>query len=73
MTAAQPAPGTATSPHGPWAGDWQLPEPLLAFDPVHPRERAVNPLAGLAEFGPYSASSNRTAPSQRAGGAPRPR
>ena len=62
MTAAQPAPGTATSPHGPWAGYWQLPEPLLAFDPVNPRERAVNPLAGLAEFGPYSASSNENSP-----------
>ena len=66
MTVTQPAPGTGTASHGPWAGYWQLPEPLLAFDPVNPGQRAVNPLAGLAEFGPYSASnSNGPHPSVR--------
>ncbi len=53
MTTTRPAPGAVGGP-GPWTGHWQLPEPLLAFDPVDPRQRAVNPLAGLAEFGPYS-------------------
>ncbi len=35
----------------------QLTEPLLAFDPNDTRQRHLNPLVGLAEFGPYSASA----------------
>ena len=53
MTTTRPVPDVGDEP-GPWTGYWQLPEPLLAFDPVDHRQRAVNPLAGLAEFGPYS-------------------
>ena len=53
MTTTRPVPDVGDEP-GPWTGYWQLPEPLLAFDPVDRRQRAVNPLAGLAEFGPYS-------------------
>lgn len=62
MTATWPASSTGASPHGPWAGYWQLPEPLLAFDPVDPRQRAANPIAGLAEFGPYSVSTQKYGP-----------
>ena len=62
MTVTRSASSTSATPHGPWTGYWHLPEPLLAFDPVDPRQRAVNPLAGLAEFGPYSASRNKNRP-----------
>ncbi|HXL91967.1 MAG TPA: hypothetical protein VN969_23745 [Streptosporangiaceae bacterium] len=66
MTAAQQAAGRGTtSSPGPWAGYWQLPEPLLAFDPADPRQLAVNPLAGLASFGPYSYTSNSLHPNIR--------
>ena len=62
MTVTQPAPDMGAGSHRPWAGYWQLPEPLLAFDPIDAGQHAVNPLAGLADFGPYSASSNKDSP-----------
>lgn len=33
----------------------RLPEPALRFDPVDTGQHALNPLAGLVRFGPYSA------------------
>jgi hypothetical protein len=35
----------------------QLTEPALVFDPNDTRQQHLNPLAGMAEFGPYSASA----------------
>ncbi|HEU4675297.1 MAG TPA: hypothetical protein VFS29_04885 [Motilibacteraceae bacterium] len=35
----------------------QLTEPVLTFDPRDVRQQHLNPLAGLAEFGPYSAAA----------------
>lgn len=34
-----------------------LAEPPLAFDPSDPAQQHLNPLAGLAQFGPYSATA----------------
>ena len=64
MTAGPASSKDSASP-GPWAGYWRLPEPLLAYDPADPGQRAVNPLAGLAAFGPYSASKDGPQPSVR--------
>lgn len=38
----------------------QLTEPALAFDPADANQQHLNPLAGLAAFGPYSASAWQT-------------
>src|SRR6266508_3856407 len=38
-------------------GYWRLDEPRLAFDPADLAQIAVNPLAGLAAHGPFSARS----------------
>ena len=35
----------------------RLAEPALAFDPADPAQQHLNPLAGLAQFGPYSAGA----------------
>jgi hypothetical protein len=35
----------------------RLTEPALAFDPADAAQQHLNPLAGLAEFGPYSAAA----------------
>lgn len=43
----------------------QLSEPALVFDPKDSRQQHLNPLAGLDEFGPYSAAA-WTATSQHA-------
>ena len=39
----------------------QLTEPALIFDPNDARQQHLNPLAGLAKFGPYSAAAWTTA------------
>jgi hypothetical protein len=48
---------TASRPSSELHGYWRLPEPRLAFDPTDPDQTAVNPLAGLAAHGPFSARS----------------
>jgi hypothetical protein len=47
---------TAAS-HSVLPGHWQLPEPLLAFDPVDTAATHAHPLLGLDAYGPHSATS----------------
>lgn len=54
---------TTTSP-APALAHFRLTEPALAFDPIDAAQQHLNPLAGLAAFGPYSASA-RQASNQR--------
>ena len=48
---------TATAVPGPALTHIRLTEPALAFDPADAAQQHLNPLAGLAEFGPYSAAA----------------
>ena len=65
---------TATAISGPALTHIQLTEPALAFDPADAAQQHLNPLAGLAEFGPYSATAwtgSRPAGPRRDPGPPR--
>ena len=48
---------TATAIPGPALTHIRLTEPALAFDPADAAQQHLNPLAGLAAFGPYSAGA----------------
>lgn len=48
---------TTAAAVGPALAHTRLAEPSLAFDPADPAQQHVNPLAGLAEFGLYSAAA----------------
>ena len=48
---------TATAIPGPALTHIRLTEPALAFDPADAAQQHLNPLAGLAAFGPYSADA----------------
>ena len=37
-------------------GYWELTEPRLAFDPTDTTQVALNPLAGLRDFGPFTSA-----------------
>lgn len=52
---------TATSAPGPTLTHIRLTEPALVFDPADASQQHLNPLAGLAAFGPYSASAWQSA------------
>ena len=48
---------TAPAISGPALSHIKLTEPALAFDPADAAQQHLNPLAGLAAFGPYSATA----------------
>lgn len=48
---------TITATSGPTLTHIRLTEPALAFDPADAAQQHLNPLAGLAAFGPYSATA----------------
>jgi hypothetical protein len=52
-----PAGPTPSRPSSLLHGYWRLAEPRLRFDPTDPAQTALNPLAGLASHGPFSARS----------------
>ncbi len=55
---------TATAIPGPALTHIRLTEPVLAFDPADTSQQHLNPLAGLAAFGPYSAGAWQAAGQQ---------
>lgn len=53
-----------TAPLRPCTTHIQLTEPALSFDPLDASQQHLNPLAGLARFGPYSAAAWQAADHQ---------